>query len=251
MFCPTCRGEYREGIVECPTCREPLTVKIPPRIPAPAPHRLPTAATAAIIGTVLIFVIRTVSTFYISPSLGVARVVSSVYFLSQAALVVFFLVFLDEEVEETQPRLRLATWVALCGCISAAVINALNLLSLFGLALVNPHQLSVASDIASTLIPFTSVLFFAAFWAEGMASTARLAQATKLALAGAILSAAAHVMTVAIAGLSPVSAGDLNIVFYLAGSPIVLFAVGSWLYFLWVLRLSRAGAALHNSTPLL
>jgi len=246
MFCPTCRSEYREGIIECPTCREPLVVDLPAPIPASTPRRLPKAATAAIVGTVLIFVIRTVSTLYISPSLGVARVLSTVYFLSQAALIVFFLAFLAEEVKTTQPRLRLATWAALCGCVAAAVIVGLNLLFLFDLPLVLPHQLGLASEITSMLIPFTSVFFFAAFLVEGTASPARLAQAVKLALVGAIVSAAAHGVTAVFSVFSPFSPSAMKIIFFSAGVPIVLFAVSTWLYFLWVIRLSRLGAALHT-----
>lgn len=238
MFCPTCRGAYREGIVICPTCHQPLTLELSAQPPAPAVQRLPTAATLAMIGTVLIFSIRTLGTFYISPNLIVARAVSTVFCMSFAAIIIFFLVFLNEAVDETQRRLKWGTWAALGGCVSAAVIEALNLLILFDRPVVGGHLLGVASSIASTLIPVTSVLFFAAFWLEKVTPSARLANAVKRALLGATLSASAHGVAVAFVGLSLGPPGDVHIIPLVAGISIVTFAVGTWLYFLWVIRLS-------------
>jgi len=124
----------------------------------------------------------------------------------------------------------------------ATVIVGLNLLSLFNLPLVPSHRLGAASDITSALIPFTSLFFFAAFLAEGTPTPPRLARAVKLALVSAILSAAAHGATFAFAVISPFSPGESTTIFFLVGAPIILFAVASWLYFLWVIRLSERGA---------
>ena len=193
------------------------------------------------IGTGLIFLIRTIGTFHVSPDLIVARAVSTIYLMSYAAIIAFFVVFLKEAVKETQRRLRFGTWAALGGCITAAVIVALNLLVLFDRPVVSGHHLEVASNLASMLIPVTSVLFFAAFWSESGSARARLAKAVKLAFFGAVLSAAGHGVAVAYAGLSPGLAGDGHIILLVAGIPIVTFAVGTWLYFLWVIRLLNPG----------
>lgn len=34
MYCPECRGEYREGFVECADCAVPLVAGLPPAEPA-------------------------------------------------------------------------------------------------------------------------------------------------------------------------------------------------------------------------
>jgi hypothetical protein len=199
---------------------------------------LPIAATAAIVGTILIFLLRTAGTFYLSPDLLVARVMLTLYCLSYIAIIGFFLVLLDEVVLVTQRRLRLATWAALAGSVAAAVIVALNLLALFDRPLIDSQQLAIASSIASVLIPVTSVFFFAAFWVDYRSTSAQLTTATKLALVGAILSAAAHGVSATVTGLLPGTPGDLHTITLAAGVPIITFAVGTWLYFLWMIRYS-------------
>ena len=166
MYCPICRGEYREGIVECPTCREPLTSELPAAERTPRAARLPSAATLAMIGTVAIFLIRTVSTIHPYPDLNAARVMSGLYFLAYLGIIAFFAAFLAEVVDTDQPRLKIATWVALAGCVAAAAIVALNLLILFDRPIVFSHPLGVASHVVSTLLPATSVLFFASLLAD-------------------------------------------------------------------------------------
>jgi hypothetical protein len=239
MFCPTCRAEYREGIVDCPTCHEPLTPELPPQPAVPAVQWLPTAATTAMIGTVVIFLLRTIGTFYISPSLIVARAVSAIFCLSYIAIIIFFLVLLKEVVLKSQLLMKFGTWTALAGCIVAAAIVALNLLALFEQPVVSGRQLMVASNITSMLIPVTSVIFFAAFWADSSSTSAQLTTAVKLALIGAILSAAAHGVASAYTGLSSDTLSDVQIIPLVAGAPIIVFAVGTWLYFLWVIRYSQ------------
>jgi len=166
----------------------------------------------------------------------VARVGSALFLLGYAAIIFFFLVFLDEAVEKAQHRLRVGTWTALFGSIAAAVIVGLNLLVLFNRPVVSSHQLGVVSSIASMLIPVASVLFFAGFLADAASASARLLRAARLALVGAILSAGAHGVAAVAFGLTPGIPGDMNVILIGLGAPIVLFAVGTWLYFLSLLR---------------
>ena len=139
MYCPICNGEYREGIGECPTCREPLTPEPSAVEREPRAARLPSAAVLAMIGTGLIFLIRSVSTFDPKPDLNPARFMSGLYFLAYLAIIAFFAAFLAEAVGKDRPRLKIATRVALAGCVAAAAIVALNLLLLFDRPLVFGH----------------------------------------------------------------------------------------------------------------
>jgi hypothetical protein len=197
------------------------------------------------IGTGVIFFLRTIGTFYVSPDLNVARAVSAVFCLSYIAIIVFFLVLLKEVVLNEQRMLRFATWAALAGCVVATAIVALNLLLLFDQPVVSGHQLEVASNTASMLIPVTSVIFFAAFWADNRSTSAQLTTAVKLALIGAILSAAAHGLAAAVTGVPPGAAGEVHSIALVAGIPIIIFAVGTWFYFLWMIKHSYQPASLH------
>lgn len=38
MYCPKCRAEFREGILECSDCGVPLVKSIPPEKPEPVPE---------------------------------------------------------------------------------------------------------------------------------------------------------------------------------------------------------------------
>ena len=239
VYCRICRGEYREGIDECPICGEPLTTEFPTAGPNPVVERLPAAAALAMIGTVFTILIRTAVTLNPSQSLTAARVSTILLLCSYAAIVVFFAVFVREAVDRTQWRLKIGAWAALAGCTSAAVIVALNLLILFDRPVVNSDPLGIASSIVSTLVPLTSVLFFAGFLVDHRSAPTQVLTAARFALAGAILSAAAHAVAGALMGLSPELLAQAGLLPALVGYPIVLFAFGTWLYFLWLVR-SRA-----------
>jgi len=236
MYCRICRGEFREGIEECPVCGEPLAEQLTKEETKPDVARLPAAATLGIAGTALMFVIRTVSTFVPTPDLIAARLMSSLYLLSYVAVIAFFVVFLAEAVKQTQLRLKVATCVVLAGCVAAAAIVALNLLVLFDRPIVFAHPLGAASTVVSLLLPATSVLFFAAFLADRGSSSSRVLKAARLALVGALLSAAAHAVAAVLVHRLPMSSDDVGRLPALLGFPIVLFAVGTWLYFLWLIR---------------
>jgi len=198
------------------------------------------AATFGMIGTVLIFMIRTVATFNPSPDLIFARVTSSLYLLSYVAIIVFFGVFLAEAVDKTKPRLKIGAWVSLVGCVAAAAIVALNLFILFDRPIVFSPSLGVASTIASMLLPVTSALFFAGFLADSRSTPPRELTAARLALVGALLSAAAHGAAAFIFGPTPGSSAEVSLLPMAVGTPIILFAVGTWLFFLWVIARRQA-----------
>jgi hypothetical protein len=240
MYCGKCRGEYRDGIDECPICGEPLRPEPPAEGPRRAIGTLPTAATLAMIGTGAIFLIRTVATINPVFNLTVIRASSMLYLVAQAFIIYFFIVFMREGVEKVQWRLKLATCAALAGCVTAAVIVALNLLILFDRPIVYSHSLGVASNIASMLIPVTSVLFFAGFLADMRSVSARMSRAARFALVGSLLSAAAHGASTVLFGPNPVMPGNVTPFLFLVGFPIVAFAVGTWLYFLRVIRTDLA-----------
>jgi hypothetical protein len=236
MYCPICSGEYRDGIETCPTCDVPLTADRPHHEREPRTDRLPTAATLAMIGTGLIFLIRTVATINPSTSLAAARVSTILYLVSYAAIIYFFVVFARDAVDRSQWRLKLAIYAVLAGSLTAASIVAMNLLLLFNRPVVSGHPLGVASAITSMLLPVTSVLFFACFLADHRSVSARLSTAARFALAGALLSASAHGVAAVLVGRAPVILAQVHPLLLLLGIPIVVFAVGTWLYFLWVIR---------------
>jgi hypothetical protein len=240
MYCRICRGEFRDGIDECPVCGEPLISRLPAKETRPGVARLPAAATLGIAGTALMFIIRTISTFVPAPDLIVARVMSSLYLLSYVAVIAFFVVFLAEAVNQTQLRLKVATCLALAGCVAAAAIVALNLLVLFDRPIVFAHPLGAASTVVSILLPVTSAVFFAAFLADRGSLSSRVMKAARFALIGALVSAAAHAVAAVLIGGVSTSSLDVSVLPALVGLPIVLFAVGTWLTFLWTIR--KAGS---------
>jgi hypothetical protein len=190
----------------------------------------------AIVGTALIFLVRTLATFNPSPDQSFARVGMIVVLASYIAILLFLVTFLRELVSPIQRRLRLGTWAMLAGCAAAAVVVALHLLVLFDRPLVVSHQLAIISSVVSMLVRLAAVLFFAGFLVDIGSAPVRLVTAVKLALVGAILSAGLHGVAAALVGPSPAIAADLTPLLMLVGFPIIAFAFASWLFFLWVVR---------------
>ncbi len=114
MYCPSCRGEYIEGVVRCPTCDLPLVEELPPVQPKIHKSYLSPAAGMAMAGTLYIFLVRSAWTIF--PHMFSHQVTYSVshglFVIAATAMLPFVIFFYREYTTDEMPALRAATIMA-------------------------------------------------------------------------------------------------------------------------------------------
>jgi hypothetical protein len=139
MYCPKCRSEYVEGILECTDCRIPLVETLPVEhrvYPRPA-HRIVTLL--AITSTSYFFVLRTAGTLVpdFFANLAVARITAVLSLLAGLTFVLFYITLLRVYVGREKDRLQSATALA----VFASAL--LTLLHIKGLSIVFHERAAV------------------------------------------------------------------------------------------------------------
>ena len=140
MFCPQCRHEYKEGIVECHKCVVPLVNELPPMPYRLSNHRLKTATVWLIIASCYIFLSRTLATFFLElfryPL--VARVSVMLSFFASFAALFFFVYFYRDYIQKEHDRLRMTTLLVIISSVMVVLLHAKGILIVFQIY-ISPH----------------------------------------------------------------------------------------------------------------
>ena len=193
MWCPSCRGEYVEGLERCPRCGVGLVEDAPQAPPPTRRGLLVPASTAAIVGVVLILAVRAVGTVMIPQQIEILGAMITLHLVGYLALVAFLAAFLVEPPSGSATGVRVATGLTLTVVGAAAAGIALELANLLGAA-VSPRVLRGGLvPVLSLLVPVAAVLFFATVRAHARRRDPELSRAAGVALVGSAVSATVHI----------------------------------------------------------
>jgi len=165
MWCPGCRGEYRDGIGRCPTCGIVLVWDRPAAPPRKPRRLLPAAALGGIAGVGAVFAARAAATLLWSvgdpPDALVAGLLMVLSASGYAALAFFFARYLREVAWPRGARLRVVAALAAVSAALAAASVAIDLAAWAGLDPAMTLARVPTFPLLSVLMSASAVAFFA------------------------------------------------------------------------------------------
>jgi hypothetical protein len=237
MFCPKCRNEYREGVVECYDCRIPLVESLPPEsktFPWPKPSH---ATLLVIAGITYTFILRNVGTFVpdVFTNLATARITSLGSFLATLTVVLFFATFFARCISEDQTGLRCGAKMAIIGSGMMSLLNLKDLLRLFNvrssLIIIDSHYIEIFVPWVASF--FMLFFFISLYKVSDPVKENRLKRAAMIAGAGSIVSVLMSSLTLVNFFLfdefKPIS--DIFAAARLLFFPVVILSFAAVLYF--------------------
>ncbi len=205
MWCPSCRGEYRAGISECPQCRVAL-VDERPAAPASRVRLLRPATAVAMVAISAHFAVRAAATLVVRPGTELLAAAAAVALAAHLAMAFFVLAYAAERAPRPGVGLRVAAWALLVLLAAAAVVDAANLAAVLDRPFGSPPVIRAAVPVLSLVVPAAALLFLAAVQRAERPLPVR--RAATVAVAAAALSLAVHLVgAVRLALLAPVAEG--------------------------------------------
>lgn len=197
MFCPVCRYEYVEGVMECADCKVSLVDVLPPKEKTLQVARLKQATLLAIFGILFVFLYKTANTIFpkMYTILILTQVLSVLFILAQLTGLYFFVCFLREYVRPGQKALKTAVYLTIIGELAVTLLCAVGTFSIF--TGTNPIGYGIYHEFLYVLIPFAAggfiLYYFIVFHREVLnKKLMKLKKATYLAIIGSIIFVLIH-----------------------------------------------------------
>jgi hypothetical protein len=254
MYCPNCGTELHEDLTACPACGA-APVEEPPAepdltLPEEKESLLLALTPAALVGVVLLFLIRSISTLLpgLFHSLPVAQITAALTTLCGFTLALFFADFYCEYPRDDQPALKTAAALAVLGTTAVLWVELKNLLRVFH------HHLSLGmlEDVIRVqsyeiFVPLVGVLFLLYFFIRLTLETRdeerKLSAASRYAAFGSVAAIVNHVAALAFyfnygSGIITISEGatgsSLKYAIMTITGLLTIFSFGTLVYFLVV-----------------
>jgi len=239
MYCPKCRGEYIEGIVQCPSCDVPLVMELPPVEAKTHRSYLAPAAALAMAGTLYMFLMRTAWTIF--PHMFAQQVTYGVstglFVIAAVSMLPFAVFFYREYTTDEMPALRTAAIMAIAAVSLMILLHLRDFMLLVNIRITPEFDRHVikthlwhmyASPVSLTFL----LIFFAVFRSQlGIESPRKLRLVATLAIVGAAAALAFDLFNRFLIR-STVDMPDLRAVLVVLFFATLIFSAFTRLYFL-------------------
>ncbi|MEA2103253.1 MAG: hypothetical protein U9P79_01235 [Candidatus Cloacimonadota bacterium] len=137
----------------------------------------------AIVGILYIFISRTIATFFFPnlTNLAVTQINTLLSLLASFAVLIFYIYFYKDYVQEKQIALKVASLIAIIGSCATSLLFLKGVLKIFNLYIPQWQMLNVLTPFVSTIF---SLYFFIIFYKACLPNVSKLKIALLLAIIG-------------------------------------------------------------------